>query len=296
MKTYHDIATDGGSDVAGQVADQMARLSSRLARVGHVVAIMSGKGGVGKSTLTATLAEAFALMSHSVGIVDADINGPSVALMTGVRHHVPHPVPGGMSPATSASGVKVMSMDLFLQHDSSAVLWEAPSQRHAYTWRPMVEMGVLRELIADTAWGALDVLFIDLPPGSDRLPNLADLVEDRAAAVVVTGPTAVSHGVVARSITAAADVAGLPVVGLVENMSSYVCTACGHEEYYDRSGSGAAELAAAHGIPFLGRIPFDSRLALAADRGEPFLAHAGDAPVGRAIMALAARMKDYLQL
>ncbi len=294
MKTYHDIAADGGSDVIGQVAEQMARLQDRLAQVDHVVAVMSGKGGVGKSTVTAVLSEALTALEYRIGVVDADINGPSMARMTGVRRHTPIPDGGGMQPAVSATGVKVMSMDLFLPQDATAVLWHAPTQNHAYTWRPMVEMAALRELIADTAWGTLDIMLADLPPGSDRLPNLADLVPDLSGAVVVTGPTAVSQMVVARSITAATQVADVPLIGIVENMATYRCPSCGHQERFLAPASGGESLGEAHGIPFLGRIPFDPRLALAADDGEPFLARHADSPAGHAIMALAARIQHYL--
>lgn len=287
MKTYHDIATDGGSDVAGQVQTQMSVLRHRLQSIGRVVAVMSGKGGVGKSTMTVVLADALARRGLRVGIVDADINGPSVARMMGVRDHTPRPGAGGMLPAVSATGIRIMSMDLFLPPNATPVIWEAPVQDHAYTWRPMVEMGALRELIADTAWGTLDVMLVDLPPGTDRLPNLADLVSELSGAVVVTGPTAVSQMVVARSITMATEVARAPIIGLVENMSAYVCTACGRAERMRGSDGGAEALAKAHGVPFLGHVPFDPRLARAADRGESFLASFADTPAGRAIEAVA---------
>ena len=295
MKTYHDIATDGGSDVIGQVAEQMSRLQDRLTQVGHVVAIMSGKGGVGKSTMTTVLAEALTLQGYRVGIVDADINGPSMARMTGVRHQTPLPGAGGMQPAVNAAGTKVMSMDLFLPSDATAVVWDAPTQDHAFAWRQMLEMGALRELIADTAWNTLDVLLIDLPPGTDKLPNLAGLIPGLTGAIVVTGPTAVSQMVVARSITMATEVAGVPVIGLVENMSVFVCSTCGQEEWLDASGRGAEALATAHGVPLLGRVPFDPRLALGADRGEPFLVSYSNSPAGNAITEIAAHVQHYLE-
>ena len=295
MKTYYDIATDGGSDVVGQVAEQWQRLQDRLRGIGHVMPIMSGKGGVGKSTMAVLLAEALSLKGLRVGIVDADINGPSIARMTGVRQQTPRPNAGGMQPAVSATGIRVMSMDLFLPRDATAVLWEAPTQEHAYTWRPMVEMGALRELIADTVWGKLDALFVDLPPGTDKLPNLADLVSGLSGAVVVAGPTALSHMVVARSITMATEVADVPIIGLVENKFAFVCDVCGNEQRLNASGNGAEALASAHGVPLLGRVPFDPRLSLAADGGEPFLTHYSDSPAGRAIEGIARRIIHHME-
>jgi len=292
MKNYYDIATDGGSDVIGQVTDQMARLAARLDQIRHVVAVMSGKGGVGKSTLTTVLAEALHLMDYRIGIVDADISGPSIAYMTGVRDQTLALGPDGMQPAVSAQGIKVVSMDLFLPQDTTtAVLWEAPTQEHSYTWRPMVEMGALRELIADTAWGVLDVLLVDLPPGSDRLPNLADLIAKQlSGTIVVTGPTAVSQMVVSRSIMAASR-SNLPIIGLVENMSADF----GGVGEQSKNREGSSEMVAlAHGVPFLGNIPFDPRLALATDRGEAFLTAHGDTPAGRAMMAVARQLQQFL--
>ena len=294
MKTYHDVATDGGSDVLGQVASQEARLARRLSTIGRVVAVTSGKGGVGKSTVTAVLAEALAARGCTVGMLDADINGPSLAWMAGVRSHTPSPTADGMAPAISAQGVKVMSMDLFLPQDATAVLWDAPTQDHAYTWRPMVEMGALRELLSDTDWGTLDVLLIDLPPGSDKLPNVAGLVPSLAGSIVVTGPTAVSQMVVARSITMATEVAHTPVIGVLENMAAYVCSRCARQDAALATTNSAEQLALAHGVPFLGRIPMDPHLAAATDQGSAFLEHHGDSAAAQAIQSIARRVYQYL--
>ncbi len=294
MKTYHDIASDGGSDVIGQVTAQRARLEDRLSLVDHVVAVMSGKGGVGKSTITFVLAEALAERAWCVGIVDADINGPSIAQMTGVRTHVPVLTPGGVMPPENREGIRVMSMDLFLAQEAAPVLWEASTQDEAYTWRPMVEMGALRELIADTEWGPLDVLLVDLPPGADRLPNLASLLPRLSGVVVVTGPTSVSQVAVERSIGMASRVARVPVIGLVENMSAYICPACGAAELLDSNVGDAEALATRHGVPFLGHVPFDRNLALAADTGEPFLERYAGSMAGRAIIDISRKVARFL--
>ena len=183
MKTYKDIPTDGGSDIIGQVTEQAGRVKTRLASVRHVVAVMSGKGGVGKSSMTVNLAAALAREGQAVGILDADINGPSIAKMTGVRSHTPQPGADGMTPATGALGIKVMSIDLFLPQDATPVLWDAPTQHDAYTWRGMMEIAALREFLSDTAWGTLDVLLVpDLSTFyRDRertLPALVRLIDD----------------------------------------------------------------------------------------------------------------------
>ena len=132
MKTYNDIAGDGGSNIVEQVTAQQNRLKSRMDSVRHIVAVMSGKGGVGKSSVVVNLASALALQDYSVGILDADINGASMAKMTGVRGQALETSETGVKPATAARNLKVMSIDLFLPDDSTPVIWDAPTQKDAY--------------------------------------------------------------------------------------------------------------------------------------------------------------------
>jgi ATP-binding protein involved in chromosome partitioning len=281
MKRYKDIAGDGGSDVVGQVEAQQQRLARRLAAVRDVVAVVSGKGGVGKSTLTAGLAWALAGGGWRVGVLDADLNGPSMAKILGVRGRQLVVAGDGVEPPASALGVKVMSMDLLLATDATPLAWQAPTQQEAHTWRGTMEAQAVREFLADTKWGDLDVLFVDLPPGTDRLATVASLVPALTGTVVVTIPSDVSQLVVRRSITAAQQ-AGVPVLGLVENMAGLF------------SGPDAAALAAEAGIAFLGSVPFDRGLALACDRGDPFVATEPAAPAARAIADVAARIRAAL--
>jgi len=294
MKTYHDIPSDGGSNIVAQVTDQAHRLRERLAAVRHVVAVMSGKGGVGKSSVTVNLAAALALAEQRVGILDADINGPSIAKMTGVQGHPLHAGTTGLQPAVNALGLKVMSIDLFLPHDDTPVLWDAPTQKDAYTWRGMMEMGALRELVGDTEWGALDVLLIDLPPGTDKLPNVIDVLPQVSGTIIVSLPSGVSQFVVAKSIKMAQDVLQTPIIGLVENMSAYVCAHCGEQEPLFPAGRVEA-LAAEYGVPFLGGIPFDPRLAAAADAGVAFMQDHRATPAALAIQRLAEQVRAFLE-
>jgi len=270
VKRYKDIAGDGGSNIAGQVEAQQGRLKRRLESVRAIVAIVSGKGGVGKSTLTASLACAFALDGLKVGVLDADLNGPTQAKVLGVRGRRLSIGDGVVEPPVTNLGVKVMSMDLLLPTDSAPLTWDAPVQDEAHTWRGAMEANALREFLADTNWGVLDLLLLDLPPGTDRLSTIASLVPVLSGIVVVTIPSDVSHLVVRRSITVAANTRA-PVLGLVENMSGLFV------------GPDAARLAADAGIPFLGRVPFDRALAVAGDQGDPFVA---SAPERMAAMAL----------
>ncbi|OGL11275.1 MAG: ATPase [Candidatus Rokubacteria bacterium RIFCSPLOWO2_02_FULL_73_56] len=281
MKRYRDIAGDGGSNIAGQVEAQQARLRSRLAAVKRIVAVVSGKGGVGKSSLTASLAACFASDGRRVGVLDADLNGPTMATMLGVRGRQLVVAGDGVEPPVSALGVKVMSMDLLLPSDAAPLEWDAATQAEAHTWRGTMEANALREFLADTRWGELDLLLLDLPPGTDRLATVAGLVPGLAGTVVVTIPSDVAHLVVRKSLTVAAQ-AKAPVLGLVENMSGLF------------PGPDAAALARDAGVPLLGRVPFDPELAAAADRGEAFVTLRPDAPAARALRAIAAALRAAL--
>lgn len=280
-KRYKDLAGDGGSDIVGQVHVQQARLRERLAEVKAIVAVVSGKGGVGKSSLTANLANCFARDGARVGVLDADLNGPTMAKMLGVRGRTLTMDAGGVTPPTSALGVKVMSMDLLLPSDATPLTWEAPTQDEAHTWRGSMEANALREFLADTVWGALDLLLLDLPPGTDRLATITGLVPDLAGTVIVTIPSDVSHLVVRKSITVAGQ-ARAPVLGLVENMAGMF------------PGPAGADLAREAGIPFLGSVPFDRELALAADRGEAFVTSAPARESAQALGRVAQALRESL--
>ena len=291
MKSYHDLAqADGGSGIVEQVTAHAARVAERLASVRHVVAVMSGKGGVGKSSVTVNLGAALALEGASVGLLDADLNGASLAKMTGVGGQQLRLDEDGVAPAEAAPGLKVMSIDLFLREDAAPVLWDAPTQQDAFTWRGMMEAGALREMLADTAWGTLDFLLVDLPPGSDRLPTLVDLCPGLAGTLVVTIPSAVSQHVVGKSLTVACEVLKTPVLGLIENMAYFACGHCGEAERLFPEGAAEA-LAARHGIPYLGALPFDPRLAAAADAGRPFLRDHPETPAADAFRRLAGQVR-----
>jgi ATP-binding protein involved in chromosome partitioning len=281
VKRYRDVVGDGGSNVAGQVEAQLARLRRRLEPIRFVIAVVSGKGGVGKSTITGALAGAFALGGWRVGVLDADLNGPSMAKILGARGARLSIAAGEVEPPAGALGIRVMSMDLLLPDDAAPLVWDAQTQAEAHTWRGIMEANALREFLADTAWGALDVLVLDLPPGTDRLATVVSLVPGLAGTILVTIPSDLSQLIVKKSITVARG-SEAPVLGLVENMAGLF------------PGPDAEALAREAGIPFLGAVPFDRELALAADRGEPFVQRRPDREAARALQAIAARVRDAL--
>src|SRR6266446_2163919 len=290
-KRYLDINGDGGSNVAGQVAEQIARLRTRMAGVKRTLAVMSGKGGVGKSTITTNLAMFFAMRGWRVGVVDADMNGPSLATMFGVRGHQLQLDTSGVLPAIGPLGVQLMSMDLFLADDKTPGVWDGP-KAETFLWRGTMEMHTLREFLSDVQWGELDILLIDLPPGTDRITTLQDLLPTLQGTVVVTIPSAVSQLVVAKSITMARDLLHTPVIGLVENMTSYVCPTCGDAHpLFGRTAADAMPL----GVPLLGRIPFDPRMAEAGDRGMPYVLEQSASPAGQALLQMGEQVRTFLE-
>lgn len=292
MKKYKDIVGDGGSNILGQVAQQMDRLKVRMDKIRHKVAVMSGKGGVGKSFLTANLAVLLSLQGHSVGVLDADINGPSLAKMMGVRGQRLKTTEEGVQPALGPLNIPIMSMDLFLPTDETPVIWDAPTQQDSFTWRGSMEVTALREFLSDTNWGSLDFLLLDLPPGTDRLPNIVELLPDLGGTLIVTIPSEVSQLIVKKSISVAKDILKTPVIGLVENMAGYACPHCGTLGELFPSGD-VKELTQSLGIPFLGKIPFDPRISASADSGIPFLLQYPDSLTGQAFSEIGKKVKEF---
>ena len=290
MKTYHDIVGDGGSDIPGQVARREARVRARMASIAHSVAVMSGKGGVGKSAVTANLAAALAMLGHRVGVLDADINGPCMARMLGVRGEALRLGEDGVQPAAGPLGIKVVSMDLLLPRAAAPVEWDAPAPPHPHTWRGALEATALEEFLADTAWGELDFLLVDLPPGPERWAGLHGLLPQCDGVIAVTIPSQVAQLTVQRSVISAQRLKAR-LLGVVENMCHYLCPQCGASQpLFPAAGEAQA---AALSVPVLARIPFDPRLAACCDRGVPFVTEHRATAAGTAFMELAARVSGH---
>ncbi len=290
MKSYKELPDDAGSNIVGQVKAQANRVNQRLNSVKYTIAIMSGKGGVGKSAVTANIATAFTLAGCSVGVVDADINGPSIAKMMGVRDTNLEYTSTGVKPAITSLGVKVISMDLLLSEDHAPVLWNAHSQKDAFTWRSTMEVGALREFIGDTEWEELDYLLLDLPPGSERLANVVELIPSLSGVVVVTIPSDVSQLIVKKSVTMARDVLKVPIIGVVENMSYYVCHHCGESESLFSNEDSVENT---FQFTLLGKIPFDPKLSQCNDSGIPYLEQFPNNPASEAIVETAHNIQKY---
>lgn len=289
MRSYSQIAGDGGSGVAEQIAELEANIARRMATIRHVVAIGSGKGGVGKSTLTRHLAAVLTARGQRVGILDADFNGPSQALLGGVRDLPPMPGEAGLLVPRSREGVQILSVGSVLA-EGTALAWPTVAPGSSHTWRATREFSSLAELLAAVDWGALDVLLVDLPPGPERTAQFASFLGPDAAVLLVSIPSALARGVVARALDA---LRPLPnrMLGYVENMSGYACSGCGVVRPLFPEEPDAPTL----GLRRLGRIPFDPELARLCDRGVAVTEMAEGGAVLQALTELATALLQQLE-
>ena len=245
------------------------KLHERMGRIAHKILVLSGKGGVGKSTVAVNLALSLMLEGKRVGLLDVDIHGPSVPKMLKLEGERILTEGDVMLPV-ELGDLKVMSIGFLLNRQEDAVIWRGP-----------MKMGVIKQFLMDVDWGDLDYLIVDAPPGTGDEPlSVCQLIEDADGAVVVATPQEVALAAVRRSITFCRQL-NLPVLGVVENMSGFVCPRCG--ERTEIFGSGGGErLAKEMNVPFLGRIPIDPEVTVSGDSGTPYIQHYGGTATGKA--------------
>jgi Mrp family chromosome partitioning ATPase len=246
-------------------------ISARLENVKHKILVLSGKGGVGKSTFTSLLAHAFATNPENmVGIMDTDICGPSIPKMMGVEDETVHVSGSGWSPVYIMDNLGVMSIQFLLPNRDDAIIWRGPKKN-----------GLIKQFLKDVEWGELDFLLVDTPPGtSDEHLSVNSFLKESGidGAVMVTTPQEVSLLDVRKEIDFCRK-AGIKIIGIAENMSGFVCPNCkGESQIFKASTGGAKALAAEMGIPFLGAVPLDPRIGLACDYGESFFDSFPDSP------------------
>src|SRR4030066_1724020 len=266
-----------------QASEEQQKLKDRMSKIKHKIAVVSGKGGVGKSTVTVNLAVAFAKKGHKVGVLDADIHGPSVPRLLGLTGQQVKVGPPGAFPVIGPMGMKVISIDFFLPQEKTPTIWRGP-----------LKMRAIRQFLSDIVWGELDILFIDLPPGTgDESLSIAQLLPEIDGVVIVTLPAELSRAVVKKAITFAQRM-GMPIIGVVENMSGFVCPTCGTQVDIFQSGGGK-KMAEEAGIPFLGKIPVDPKIGVDSDKGFPFgLEHAAS-PAAAAFLEIVKNVEAYIK-
>ncbi|BAI80735.1 ATP-binding protein, CobQ/CobB/MinD/ParA family [Deferribacter desulfuricans SSM1] len=253
-------------------------LRQRLSKIKCTLMVMSGKGGVGKSTVSTNLAAMLNMLGHKVGILDADIHGPNIPKMLGINEKGVLSSGEGIIPFEPVENLKVMSVAFLLKSDDDAVIWRAP-----------LKHSLIEQFISDVNWGELDFLIIDLPPGTGDEPlSVAHVIEGVDGSIIVTTPQEVALLDSRKSVTFSRKL-NIPVLGIVENMSGFVCPNCG--EKIDLFKVGGGEKAAKElNVDFLGRIPIDPSVVLEGDAGKPYILEHPDSEVSKAFKEIAEKV------
>ncbi len=287
MKNYYDIPGDGGSNILDQVAGRKSTIDENMGSIRHLVAIGSGKGGVGKSTLSMQLASAWRAKGMSIAILDADFNAPAQACLGGVSDAALIPTLTGVSIPRTSEGIGVLSMGT-LMPDREPLDLDAAAPGDSHIWRATKEFTILAQLLATIEWGELDVLLVDLPPGTERTIQHAEFFGPKMSLVLVTVPTALARGVVARCASGLEN-AGARTLGYIENMSGYYCAECKSIRPLFSSKD-----AVPFDLPFLGGVPFDPKLAELSDSGES-LSNYPELACAKAVRDIADRIYQELE-
>lgn len=264
------LASNGSCHTSDTGRASRPDVVDRLPRVRHRIMVMSGKGGVGKSTVAVNLAATLAHLGYRVGLMDVDIHGPSIPTLLNLSGWRVVTGDDGIQPIEVGS-LKVMSIGLMLADRTAPLIWRGP-----------MKMTAIKQFIEEVAWGELDYLIVDAPPGTGDEPlSVAQLLQPLDGAVIVTTPQELALADVRRSIGFCREV-GLPVLGVIENMSGFVCTHCGQKTDLFSRGGGET-MAHELDVPFLGRIPLDEQIVRTGDAGQPFVQRHPTSPAAKAL-------------
>ncbi|MBU0993200.1 MAG: Mrp/NBP35 family ATP-binding protein [Proteobacteria bacterium] len=259
--------------------DELAKLSLR--KIKNIFMVMSGKGGVGKTSVSVNLALALAKKGFKVGLMDVDVHGPDVPRMLGLKGPLTATESQKIKPMAYSENLVAVSVESFMPDKDTAIIWRGPFKHTA-----------IRQFIGDVAWGELDFLIIDAPPGTGDEPLTVAQLIDNARAIIVTTPQEVALADVRKSISFCRTV-NLNIFGIVENMSGYVCPHCDH--VLDIFGKGGGERTASDAsIYFLGSIPFDPNMVKSSDAGVSFLETYADSPVTKAFEKISDKMSELM--
>jgi ATP-binding protein involved in chromosome partitioning len=258
-------------------------IKTRMKKIKHKIAVISGKGGVGKSIVTANIALAFAKKGYNIGILDADFHGPSIPKILGIRGNMLKASSSGILPVTGPLNIKIVSIDFLLPKDETPVIWRGP-----------LKINAIRQFLSEVAWGDLDILFIDLPPGTGDEPlSLIKFIPEMDGVIVVTIPSEISQLVVKKSIKFAKEL-NIPIIGIVENMSGFTCPNCGFQINLFNAGGGR-KIAEELNVPFLGEIPLDVELSKSADEGQPLIIKDSTSKTLKSFITIANKVEEFLK-
>jgi len=242
-----------------QLQAEQKQITENLRKVRHKIIVLSGKGGVGKTTIAANLAVSLSIAGKSTGLLDIDIHGPSIPKVLNLEGTALQTDGEALLPVEVSENLKVMSIGFLLRGSNDAVIWRGPMKHH-----------MIKQFLKDVQWGNLDFLIVDSPPGTGDEPlSVVQLLEKADGAVIVTTPQEMALSDVRKCITFCRNL-NLPIIGVLENMSGFVCPECGHRTDIFKSGGGE-KMAKEMAVPFLGRIPIDPRIVEACDSGKPYI-------------------------
>jgi len=265
------------------VREEEAKLRRNLAGIRHRLLVFSGKGGVGKSTVSSNLAMAFAIRGQKVGLLDVDIHGPNLAKMLGVEGERLDTTSGGIKPVSVNDNLKLISMSFLLQDPDLPVIWRGP-----------MKMKAIKQFLEDVTWGKLDWLIVDSPPGTGDEPlSIAQLIP-ATSAIIVTTPQEVSLMDSRKAITFAREL-NLRILGIIENMSGLICPYCGKEIKLFKEGGGQKE-ALELGVPFLGKIPIDPQIVTSGDEGQPFISSESNSEARKSFFNIVDKVAKLLSI
>ncbi|MFV2041513.1 MAG: Mrp/NBP35 family ATP-binding protein [Candidatus Hydrothermarchaeales archaeon] len=266
-----------------QNKEEDSKILEKLKNVKHKIAVMSGKGGVGKSTVATNLAIALASKGKKVGLLDLDLTGPNIPKMLGVEEERLMGTDEGILPVKVMENLHVISSAYMLPHKEMAIIWRGP-----------MKIGAIQQLLADVVWGELDYLIIDLPPGtSDEPLSVAQSIPESEGAIIVTTPQEVSLLDIYKSLNFAEKLK-MPIIGIVENMSGFACPHCGKTSNIFKVGGGKAA-AERYKVPFLGAIPIDPKIVEDSDAGKPFITQDPDSVAAKAFFKLVAMVEEIVE-
>ena len=248
----HDCSTCG-ADCASRQAESLLAPANALSHVKKVIAVMSGKGGVGKSLVTSLAAVLAKRRGHETAVLDADITGPSIPKMFGI-HDKAMGCEDGILPAETRTGIRLMSLNLLLENDTDPVVW-----------RGSLISGTVKQFWTDVIWGDVDYMFVDMPPGTGDVPLTVFQSLPIDGILIVTSPQELVGMIVEKAVNMA-KMMNIPVLGVIENMSWIACPDCG-KKIFPFGESSTKQVAAAHGLPLLARLPIDPAIARACDTG-----------------------------
>lgn len=259
-----------------------SKIERNLKKIKHKLIVLSGKGGVGKSTVSANLAYALSAKGYNVGLLDSDLHGPTIPKLLGVENKRPLPSDEGINPVIVNPHLKVMSTGFLLSEKDSPVIWRGP-----------LKMGAIKQFIGEVNWGNLDFLIVDLPPGTGDEPlSISQLIPNSDGAIIVTTPQDVALVSVRKSINFVKKM-NYSVIGIIENMSGFSCPHCNKNIDIFKTGGGL-KASKDFKVPFLGKIPIDPKIVLTGDSGEPYLIKNTSTDAGKAFEKIVIKIEQII--